>query len=160
MLARSPNAFLSPCSSAARRFARVGACASLLFATGCLDRPVGLTTPETTNLYVRTVPHRDVDKLDLLFMIDNSMSMFDKQEILSKAVPVLVRRLVTPNCLDDLDQPIGVTDADGRCASGRPEMRSLRDIHIGVITSSLGSHGGSDECQPTAGSGGEPRTPC
>lgn len=115
--------------------------------TGCLDRPVGLQTPTTTNVNVRVQPHREVEKLDLLFMIDNSMSMADKQEILSKAVPVLVRRLVTPNCLDDEDRPIGVTDSNGSCAQGRPEMRSVKDIHIGVITSSLGAHGGT-ECLP------------
>jgi hypothetical protein len=115
--------------------------------TGCLDRPVGRQTPTTTNVFVRTAPHREVEKLDLLFMIDNSMSMADKQEILSDAVPVLVQRLVTPNCLDEEKRPIGVTDATGRCAQGKPEMRSVRDIHIGVITSSLGAHGGT-ECSP------------
>jgi hypothetical protein len=116
--------------------------------TGCLDRPVARQTPTTTNVFVRTLPHREVDKLDLLFMIDNSMSMADKQEILSDAVPVLVQRLVTPNCLDQENRVIGVTDAAGRCAQGKPEMRSVRDIHIGVITSSLGAHGGT-QCNPT-----------
>jgi hypothetical protein len=115
--------------------------------SGCLDRPVAKQTPTTTNVFVRTLPHREVDKLDLLFMIDNSMSMADKQEILSEAVPVLVQRLVTPNCLDDEDRVIGVTDDTGRCAQGKAEMRSLRDIHIGVITSSLGAHGGT-WCSP------------
>jgi hypothetical protein len=127
---------------------------------GCLDRPVALTTPETTNLYVRSVAHREVEKLDLLFMIDNSMSMTDKQEILSDAVPVLVRRLVTPNCVDELGNPTGtVTDAEGRCAQGKPEMRAVKDIHIGVITSSLGSHGGFDSCVETASSDGTLTTP-
>jgi hypothetical protein len=115
--------------------------------TGCLNRPVGTPTPTTTNLNVRVVRHSEVSKLDLLFMIDNSMSMADKQEILSDAVPVLIRRLVTPNCLDDQDRPIGVSDPNGTCAQGRPEMRSVKDIHIGVITSSLGGHGGT-ECSP------------
>jgi hypothetical protein len=115
--------------------------------TGCLDRPVGLQTPTTTNLNVRVERHAEINKLDLLFMIDNSMSMADKQEILSDAVPVLIRRLVTPNCLDDQDRAIGVSDSNGTCAQGRPEMRSVKDIHIGVITSSLGAHGGT-ECGP------------
>lgn len=126
--------------------------------TGCLDRDVAPQTPTTTNVNVRAVRHAEVDKLDLLFMIDNSMSMADKQEILSQAVPVLVRRLVTPNCLDDQDRPIGVTDSNGSCAVGRPEMRSVKDIHIGVITSSLGSHGGT-ECAPTPEDAGNRRTP-
>jgi len=140
----------------ARRAPALLACtllASLL--SGCLDREIGVTTPETTNLFVRTVSHREVDKLDLLFMIDNSMSMTDKQEILSRAVPVLLRRLVTPNCLDDFGNPTGqVTDENGSCAQGKPEMRAIKDIHIGVITSSLGAHGGLDQCQDgTAGDG-------
>jgi len=131
--------------------------ASLL--SGCLDRDIGLTTPETSNLFVRTVSHREVDKLDLLFMIDNSMSMTDKQEILSRAVPVLLRRLVTPNCLDDLGNPTGqVTDENGSCARGKPEMRAIKDIHIGVITSSLGAHGGLDQCQDGAAGDGSLHT--
>jgi hypothetical protein len=127
--------------------------------SGCLDRPVGLQTPTTTNLIVRTVPHREIDKLDLLFMIDNSMSMADKQEILSRAVPVLIRRLVTPNCVDAEGRPNGtVTDDMGSCAQGRPEMRSVKDIHIGVITSSLGAHGGT-ECLPLPDDATTLRTP-
>lgn len=112
--------------------------------TGCLDRPVTPQRPTTSNVVVRTVRHVELDKLDLLFMIDNSMSMADKQEILSQAVPVLLRRLVTPNCLDDQGRSVGVSDQNGRCAQGQPEMRSVKDIHIGVITSSLGAHGGTE----------------
>src|SRR5512144_1995052 len=40
------------------------------------------------------------DKIDLLFMIDNSISMSDKQAILRAAVPDLVNRLVNPICVD------------------------------------------------------------
>ena len=69
-----------------------------------------------------------VDKVDLLFMIDNSLSMADKQEVLKAAVPALVDRLVTP-------KQIG----------GKPEFKPVLDIHIGVITSSIGGHGG-DQC--------------
>jgi hypothetical protein len=128
-------------------------------ATGCLDRPVGLQTPTTTNVIVRAVPHREIDKVDLLFMIDNSLSMADKQEILSDAVPVLVRRLVTPNCLDAEGRPNGtVTNDSGSCAQGRPEMRSVRDIHIGVITSSLGAHGGT-QCATAPDDAAMLRTP-
>jgi hypothetical protein len=140
------SSFRSPVHS--RRLARpLTALVALGLTSGCLDRPVARQTPTTTNVFVRALPHREVDKLDLLFMIDNSMSMADKQDILSEAVPVLVQRLVTPNCLDEEDRVIGVTDGTGRCAQGKPEMRSLRDIHIGVITSSLGGHGGT-QCSP------------
>jgi hypothetical protein len=113
----------------------------------------------TTNVYVHTIDNRIVDKLDLLFMIDNSMSMADKQQILAKAVPVLVQRLVAPSCLDDQGNPTGDSaELNGHCARGRPEMMPFKDIHVGVVTSSLGSHGGS-ECQPAADDAVNLRTP-
>jgi hypothetical protein len=118
-----------------------------LVGTGCLNRPVGDATPTTTNLVVQTLATNALTKIDLLFMIDNSRSMADKQVLLEKAVPVLLGRLVTPNCLDDAGAILGAADTLGRCAAGTPEFRPIRDIHIGIITSSLGNHGGS-ECTP------------
>ena len=57
-------------------------------------------------------------------------------------------RLVTPTCVDASGKQTGkVSDASGHCASGTPEFNSVRDIHLGIITSSLGSHGGT-ECAP------------
>src|SRR5689334_14894900 len=39
-------------------------------------------------------------RMDLLFAIDNSRSMADKQDILSRSVPDLVQGLVNPPCHD------------------------------------------------------------
>ncbi len=81
-----------------------------------------------------------VDKLDLLFMVDNSISMADKQELLAQSVPALVQRLVEPRCLDADGTPTG---ANVPCPSGsKPELKPVSDIHIGVVSSSLGGHGG------------------
>jgi hypothetical protein len=52
------------------------------------------------------------NKLDLLIVVDNSSSMADKQEVLARTLPDLVTRLP-----------------------------GVQDLHVGVITSSLGSHG-------------------
>jgi hypothetical protein len=124
--------------------------ATLAFAAGCLDRPVSPARPTTTNLFVNSLPNHVVDKADLLFMIDNSTSMADKQEILANAVPVLVKRLATPRCLDAQEEPNGsVSDVNGHCNAGHPEFAAVKDIHVGVITSSLGNHGGT-ECTPSA----------
>jgi hypothetical protein len=83
------------------------------------------------------------DKIDLLFVVDNSISMADKQEILKSALPILVRRLATPVCVDAAGTANGQhANASGVCASGQPEFPPIRDFHIGVITSSLGAHGG------------------
>jgi hypothetical protein len=79
-----------------------------------------------------------VDKLDLLFMIDNSPSMGDKQAFLAQAVPDMITRLVTPNCVDSAGHILGRTDENGQCGLGRPEFPPVQDMHIGVVTSSLG----------------------
>lgn len=89
---------------------------------------------------VESVP---ADKIDLLFVIDNSISMDDKQAILGDAVPLLVERLVTPACVDAAGNPTGgLSDPDGQCAAGEPEFPPIRDIHIAIISSSLGASGG------------------
>lgn len=82
-------------------------------------------------------------KLDLLFVIDNSISMGDKQEILSKAVPgLLLEGLVHPPCINSAQNT--VASVNGVCPSGYELTHTpLDDVHIGVITSALGAHGGS-----------------
>ncbi|HWP04901.1 MAG TPA: hypothetical protein VNN72_04130 [Polyangiaceae bacterium] len=115
---------------------------------GCLKRPVTPATPQTTNVYINQIRQTGVDKIDLLFMIDNSISMADKQEILSDAVPVLVQRLITPACVDEMGTPVGANASKQTpCPKGSaPEFKAIENIHIGVITSSLGDHGSNDVC--------------
>lgn len=121
---------------------RLLAIVPLLFVLACLERPVVPAEPQTTNVFVDQIVQNAVDKIDLLFMIDNSISMADKQELLRRAVPVLLNRLITPLCVDVNGEPLGTTvDASGNCAVGEPEFSPIRDIHIGVITSSLGAIG-------------------
>jgi hypothetical protein len=123
---------------------------------GCLDRPVAPAVPRTSNVYVDEIRQNSVDKIDLLFMIDNSISMADKQAILADAVPLLVQRLITPICVRSCTKQDNCTpqqerdgiptsgnaNAMGQCAAGGgPEFNPIKDIHIGVVTSSLGSHG-------------------
>jgi hypothetical protein len=113
--------------------------------TGCLDRPVSPVAPETTNIFVDRITVSMVDKIDLLFMVDNSISMADKQNIMGEAVPQLLNRLVDPVCVDaNSKEPVvpTVTDSQGCPENSEPEFRKVDDIHIGVVTSSLGSHGG------------------
>src|SRR5262249_26079964 len=70
-----------------------------------------------------------------------SPSMADKQSLLAAAIPTLLRRFVTPNCLDAQGNVLGAS-SNGACATGQIEFAPLHDIHIAVVTSSLGSHGG------------------
>jgi hypothetical protein len=94
-------------------------------------------------------PLTKVSKVDLLFDIDNSSSMADKQDYLAKAIPDLLSRLVSPNCVDAMGNVTGTTDANGHCATGAAEFPPVRDMHIGIVTSSLGSRLG-DACDPSA----------
>ena len=90
---------------------------------------------------------RAITKIDLLFMIDNSASMADKQAILAAAVPDLVGRLIDPVCVDPVTSAeVGMRGPDGKCAVGVPDFEAIKDIHIGVITSSLGGHGSTGVC--------------
>ncbi len=85
-------------------------------------------------------------KVDLLFMIDNSGSMGDKQELLRQAIPDLMQRLIQPKCLDTSGNILG-DSKDGKCSTGRIEFKPVPDIHVAVITSALGG-AGSNVCAP------------
>jgi hypothetical protein len=125
-----------------------------VIASACLDRPLCATKvdakghvvedcrPRTTNMFVDTAPGAPVDKIDFLFLIDNSSSMSDKQEVLRAAVPDLVDRFVNPVCIDEAGNRAVAASPEERCPSGmKREFPPVRDIHVGIITSSLGGHG-------------------
>ena len=88
-----------------------------------------------------------VTRIDLLFMIDNSSSMADKETILAAVVPDLVSRLIDPVCVDPkTSEQVGVRNPDGSCDVGIPDFQPVKDIHVGIITSSLGAHGWPGVC--------------
>ena len=112
--------------------------------SGCLDRPLEPSDPRITSTVQEKLPQSKINKIDLLLMIDNSASMGDKQAILASAVPDLVRGLVSPGCVDDAGvlapkQPASTTDP---CPGNTfREFDAITDIHVGLISSSLGSRG-------------------
>lgn len=67
------------------------------------------------------------NQLDLLFVVDNSVSMLAKTVLLDQTLPRFMDRLLTP-------------------PEGKEGTVGIDDIHIGVITSSLGGHG-SSQCE-------------
>jgi hypothetical protein len=132
----------------------------------CLTRPVDTWPPEVKTTITNKIQSQAVDKLDLLFMIDNSESMGDKQALLAQAVPDMLRRLVTPNCIadDGSGRVLGPSDEDGRCMSGgKLEFPQVHDMHIGIVTSSLGGRGPlgmrGSWCDPTASNEANPNLP-
>jgi hypothetical protein len=93
----------------------------------------------------------NVDKVDILLMIDNSRSMADKQQILAFAVPDLLGTLLNPKCLDGTGLPTKAQPSGPlvSCPPGAHRAFSpITDIHVGIVTSSLGSHG-ADTCSVT-----------
>ncbi|NUQ76384.1 MAG: hypothetical protein HUU21_22835 [Polyangiaceae bacterium] len=90
-----------------------------------------------------------VGKVDLLLMIDNSRSMADKQDILAVTVPDLVNSLVNPACVDANGTPTAAQPASPAdpcpVAGSNRVFAPVTDIHIGIVSSSIGGHG-ADAC--------------
>jgi len=112
--------------------------------------------PVTSNVFVNQVPINNIAAIDLLFVVDNSTSMADKQALLKQAVPEMVQRLVTPDCVkrDEkgvvIDRDVSSPGAGGQreCPDGWAlEFSPVDDIHIGVVTSSIGAHGYNGTCE-------------
>lgn len=84
-------------------------------------------------------------QLDVLFVVDNSVSMADKQGVFSASLPLFLMRLANPRCLDAQGQAVAVQPPTGSvpCISGTREHAPVTDLHVGVITTSLGSRGGT-----------------
>ncbi len=108
----------------ARLAALVVACAAA--ATGCDQRSVVPLSSGGGGGWGAPPRTYRIDKLDLLFVVDNSISMADKQSELGRRIPELIASLTDPTP----DPKTGRTS-------------NVVDIHVGVITSSLGSHGTS-----------------
>jgi hypothetical protein len=128
----------------------LAALAALGVSSACLRRDVAAEEPTTKISFDNEVPQPGIDKIDLLVMVDNSSSMADKQRILADAVPDLVRGLVQPRCVDKKSRvPTGALADPLRpeglqCAAGsEPAFVPITDMHIGVISSSLGGMGSS-----------------
>ena len=128
-----------------------------LLSASCQDRPVVGVGPQTTNVVVTQLQQETPSQIDLLFMIDNSESMADKQVLLANAVPALVRRLVEPRCINPATEP--PLGGNFPCAQGKPEFTPVDDMHLGVITTSIGGHGATicspawDQWNPTQNDG-------
>ncbi len=114
--------------------------------SACLERPVAQPIPHTTNLFIDDVPTRRVNKIDLLFVIDNSQSMADKQQMLKLAVPGFLERLVNPSCVSVAEPSLQKPAAPRApfCEPGfQREFEPIEDIHVGIISSSLGGPKGT-----------------
>lgn len=102
----------------------------------------GGKTPDLPILYgPRDGVQATSKKLDLLLMIDNSVSMADKQQIIGRSLLPFVEELVNPPCVDAAGNTFPSIDPSAACPEGSQRARApVDDLHVGVITSSLGGH--------------------
>jgi len=99
--------------------------ALLCLATGCTTRSIAIGDLHEVTMF-KAIPNRD---LDVLFVVDNSPSMIDEQMQLAANFPRMIDALST---------------LDG----GMP------NLHIGVVTSDMGTTGSLDPSHPAPRTGG------
>src|SRR5262245_36663849 len=92
---------------------------------GCLDRTISKVNPQQGRVEFKDIPVTVNRDIDILFIIDNSPSMLDKQTNLKNNFPNFI------NVLNTI-------------------QGGLPNVHLGVVTSDLGSKGADDA---TAGPG-------
>lgn len=89
----------------------------------CLDRELSPLNPCLTTTLATTVHVENIDKVDLLFVVDDSGSMRDEQTALRREFPKLIRTLTS-----------GVRE-DGST------FAPVRDLHLGVVSTDIGAGG-------------------
>lgn len=112
-----------------RREMLLGASLALATLAGCIEREGRPVNPCTQVSLAQQIQIDNVDKVDLLFMIDNSGSMSHEQESLAVELPNMIRVLTSGDLNHD-----GDNDDPG-------DFRGVRDLHVGVITSDMGTGG-------------------
>ena len=90
---------------------------------GCLERDLKPLNPCLVSGVAETVAVDGVDKVDIMFAVDNSKSMEDEQEKLRVQFPKLVQTLVS-----------GVRE-------DQSTFPAAKDLHLGVITTNMGVPG-------------------
>ncbi|MBN2195047.1 MAG: hypothetical protein JW751_19680 [Polyangiaceae bacterium] len=130
-----------------------GAAAALAFALGaaaCTDRGLTEGGPDQHHPFLFEVTVSGTDRLYLLLVLDNSAGMADKHRLLARALPDLFAQLFAVNC--ENANGVRVLSEDGDCPEGfGATFTRFTDVHVGVITTSLGGHGGI-ACTPAEGS--------
>ncbi len=85
-------------------------------------------------------------KLDLLLVVDNSRNLDAAHGLLVETLPYLLDRLARPACVNGFGTVVSETASPGDpCPIGVRDFAPMEDVHIGVISTSLGGHG-ADIC--------------
>src|SRR4051812_47734953 len=98
--------------------------AALALTAGCPNEDLAVIEPCTVSGVSEEITAAGVDKVDLLFVIDNSGSMKEEQAKLAEQLPKLVRIL-----------------ASGDFGDGRPKFTPVSSLHLGVVSTNMGALG-------------------
>ncbi len=130
-----------------------GAVAALALALGvaaCSGRGLSEEGSDQHHQFLLQYTFGEAPRLDLLLVLDNSGGMADKHRLLARALPDLFACLLAVNCEDENGDR--TLSEDGDCPEGfGATFTHFTDVHVGVITTSLGGHGGI-ACSPAEGS--------
>ncbi|MCC7535170.1 MAG: hypothetical protein IT379_03105 [Deltaproteobacteria bacterium] len=102
--------------------------------SGCLDRHLERVAP-CVRSNISIVVSQGTHQVDLLFVVDDSISMQQEQENLARNFDTMIRALAT-----------GDTDGDGT-----PDTPPVDDLNVAVVSTDMGSGG-----FPVCGSDGDP----
>jgi hypothetical protein len=93
-------------------------------------------------------PATEASKIDLLFVVDNSRNVEVPQDLFAESLPYLFDRLTRPACVNGLGNVVAQTESpDEPCPVGLRDIAPVTDLHVGVLSTSLGGHG-ADVCSP------------
>jgi hypothetical protein len=101
----------------------LGLTAVALAGYGCFERQLKPVNPCTRSRVGDTVQVTNVDKVDLLLMIDNSNSMTEEQISIVTEIPRIINILTS-----------GDRDADGM-----RDFTPARSLHVGIVSSDMGT---------------------
>ena len=105
------------------RLMGVGVVAALLLTSGCLERELVSLNPCLVTGVARQIEVQSIDKVDLLFVVDNSNSMSEEQDALKAQFPKLIQTLTSGERADGTKFP------------------AVKNLHLGVVSSDMGLTG-------------------
>lgn len=115
------------------------AAVTTLLASACLERELKPITPCLVSGVSTQVRVQNIDKVDLLFMVDNSHSMDGEQRSLRDQLPKVVNVLTS-----------------GTRPGSAKRSTPVRDLHVGVVSSDMGVPGVNfGKCRADGGDDGK-----
>ena len=103
-----------------RQLVLVALLVGVTFAVGCLNRDLAPAEPATQSGVLEEIHQTGTTKVDILFVIDNSNSMSQEQEILANQIEVMAKALISPT---------------------EPGAPAVQDLHIGIVSTDMGTGG-------------------